>query len=253
MLKIRINFLKTGKNLYITNFRGSRMMQKFIHENIAKGLLSKLLTNQRRYDRWRKMILELMLLLGVIFAVVTYRECTLGDPLQPQIAAKILRFHVLANSDSERDQQIKLKVRDAVGSYMEPKLSGSESLYKTKQIVDANIEGVIATAEKVLKKEGVDYGATAYLTTMDFPVKTYGDYTFPAGKYEALRVVLGKGAGHNWWCVLYPNMCFRGSVYEIVEEDARQELREVLDDEEYADVFQRGKYQVRFKILELFR
>lgn len=207
---------------------------------------------RRIYDRWGKIIFEMVLLLGIILGVATYHECTLGDSLQPQIAAKILRFHVLANSDSDRDQEIKLKVRDAVGSYMEPKLTGAESLYETKQIVEENLEGVIATAEAVLKEEGVVYGATAYLTTMDFPVKTYGDYTFPAGKYEALRVVLGNGKGHNWWCVLYPNMCFRGSVYEVVEEDAKEELREVLDEEEYAQVFHKEKRQVRFKLLELF-
>lgn len=76
---------------------------------------------------------------------------------------------------------------------------------------------------------------------MDFPVKTYGDYTFPAGKYRALQITLGKGEGHNWWCVLYPNMCFQGSVYEVMDESSGEELREVLTQEEYADVFDSGK------------
>ena len=182
-----------------------------------------------------------------------YQTYLKADPLQPKIAAKILRFHVLANSDSSRDQKIKLKVRDAVGAYIEPKLSDSDSLIQTKQIVDENMKGIIAAADRVLVQEGAGYKSTAYLTTMDFPVKTYGEYTFPAGKYEALRVVLGEGEGHNWWCVLYPNMCFKGSVYEVVEEDAKEELREVLDPQEYADVFQRGRYQVRFKLLEMLR
>ncbi len=73
------------------------------------------------------------------------------------------------------------------------------------------------------------------------PVKTYGDYTFPAGKYRALQITLGKGEGHNWWCVLYPNMCFQGSVYEVMDESSGEELREVLTQEEYADVFDSGK------------
>ena len=202
---------------------------------------------------WRNLLLEGMLLLVMVLTVGTYQTYLKADPLQPKIAAKILRFHVLANSDSSRDQKIKLKVRDAVGGYIEPKLSDSDSLIQTRQIVDENMEGIIATADRVLVQEGAGYKSNAYLTTMDFPVKTYGEYTFPAGKYEALRVVLGEGEGHNWWCVLYPNMCFRGSVYEVVEEDAKEELREVLDPQEYADVFHRGGYQVRFKFLEMFR
>ena len=202
---------------------------------------------------WRKLLVQSIILLVMILAVGIYQTYLKADPLQPKIAAKILRFHVLANSDSSRDQKIKLKVRDAVGAYIEPKLSDSDSLIQTKQIVDENMKGIIAAADRVLVQEGAGYKSNAYLTTMDFPVKTYGEYTFPAGKYEALRVVLGEGEGHNWWCVLYPNMCFRGSVYEVVEEDAKEELREVLDPQEYADVFQRGRYQVRFKLLEILR
>ena len=209
--------------------------------------------NQLKYIKKRKLLLESILLLVMILAVGTYQTYLKADPLQPKIAAKILRFHVLANSDSSRDQKIKLKVRDAVGAYIEPKLSDSDSLIQTKQIVDENMKGIIAAADRVLVQEGAGYKSNAYLTTMDFPVKTYGEYTFPAGKYEALRVVLGEGEGHNWWCVLYPNMCFRGSVYEVVEEDAKEELREVLDSQEYADVFHRGGYQVRFKFLEMLR
>ena len=202
---------------------------------------------------WRKLLVQSIILLVMFLIVGTYQTYLKADPLQPKIAAKILRFHVLANSDSSRDQKLKLKVRDAVGAYIEPKLSDSDSLIQTKQIVAENMKGIIAAADRILVQEGAGYKSTAYLTTMDFPVKTYGEYTFPAGKYEALRVVLGEGEGHNWWCVLYPNMCFRGSVYEVVEEDAKEELREVLDPQEYADVFQRGRYQVRFKLLEMLR
>ena len=75
---------------------------------------------------------------------------------------------------------------------------------------------------------------------------------FPKGDYEALQIVIGEGEGQNWWCVLYPNMCFRGSVFEVVEEEAGEALREVLSPWEYADVFESGKVQLRFKILEFF-
>jgi stage II sporulation protein R len=175
------------------------------------------------------------------------------DPLQPQIAQKILRFHVLANSDSEEDQGVKLKVRDAVGALMAEKLADADNLTASRQIVEDNLDVIRQTAEETLKREGYDYGATASLSTVEFPEKTYGAFTFPAGEYEALELVLGEGEGHNWWCVLYPNLCFRGSVYEVVDEDSEKKLREVLTPEEYADVFDSGRFEIRLKFLEHFR
>ena len=175
------------------------------------------------------------------------------DPLQPEIAGKILRFHVLANSDSEQDQNVRKKVRDAVGRLMGPKLADSRDLKETEKIVQQSMDEIVEVATETLEANGYDYGATACLANVEFPVKSYGEYTFPAGEYEALQITLGAGAGHNWWCVLYPNMCFRGSVYEITTEDAKEALREVLTPEEYADVFCHGKFQIRFKFLEYFR
>lgn len=176
-----------------------------------------------------------------------------NDPFQPSIASKILRFHVLANSDSVSDQSVKLKVRDAVGTYLQPYLEDAGDLKETKQIVNSHMEEVIEIAEKTLKENGYESNVTACITKMHFPEKTYGDYTFPKGRYEALRIVIGEGRGQNWWCVLYPNMCFKGTVYEVVEEDAREALREVLDPWEYEHVFEGGKVELRFKFLEYFK
>lgn len=176
-----------------------------------------------------------------------------NDPLQPEIAGKILRFHVLANSDSEADQNVKKQVRDAVGQLMEPKLAESTDLAETEMIVQQSLDEITEVAERTLEENGYHYGASARIAQVEFPVKSYGEYTFPAGEYEALQVTLGEGRGHNWWCVLYPNMCFRGSVYEVTTDDAKKALREVLTPEEYEDVFRRGKFQIRFKFLEYFR
>ena len=174
------------------------------------------------------------------------------DPLQPSIASKILRFHVLANSDSQADQEIKKEVRDAVGTYLAPWLEDAQSLWETKQIVNAHMDEIVAVAEETLLAAGYDYEVTASITDTIFPEKTYGAYTFPKGEYEALQIVIGEGKGQNWWCVLYPNMCFKGTVYEVVEEEAGEALREVLSPWEYADVFDSGEVEVRFKFLELF-
>jgi stage II sporulation protein R len=173
--------------------------------------------------------------------------------LQQELAGKILRFHVLANSDAKEDQTVKLSVRDAVGAMMESKLSVADNLADSKTIVEENLEDIVQTAETVLGEAGFDYGATAFLSNVEFPDKTYGEFTFPAGEYEALEIVLGDGGGQNWWCVLYPNLCFRGSVYEVVDEEAKEELREVLTTEEYAEVFGSGRFVLRWKFLEYFK
>jgi stage II sporulation protein R len=172
--------------------------------------------------------------------------------LQQSIATKILRFHILANSDSEADQELKLIVRDAVGEMLEKKLEGVSDLSQTEKIVTDNLSKIEKTAEKTMAENGYDYDAKATLARVEFPEKSYGAYTFPAGEYEALEVTLGAGEGHNWWCVLYPNMCFSGSVYEVTD-DADEELREVLSEEEYDDVFRSDSKQIRFKFLEYFR
>lgn len=172
------------------------------------------------------------------------------DMLQTSLAGKILRFHILSNSDSDNDQNVKKEVRDAVGQMLRPLLAESENLSETKEIVEAHMGEIVDTAETALAAEGFDYGAKAEIATVEFPVKTYGAYTFPAGEYEALEITLGEGKGHNWWCVLYPNMCFQGSVYEVTENDSGEALREVLTAEEYAQVFDSGDYEVRFKFLD---
>ncbi len=175
-----------------------------------------------------------------------------NDPLQPSIASKILRFHVLANSDSKSDQEVKAKVRDAVGTYLGPLLEEADDIEETRKIVNDHMEEIIEVSKQTLRENGYDYAVEASVTHTDFPEKKYGSYTFPKGTYEALEIIIGEGEGKNWWCVLYPNMCFKGSVYEVVEDEAGEELREVLSAWEYADVFDSGEVELRWKALEYF-
>ena len=168
--------------------------------------------------------------------------------MQKSIAGKILRFHVLANSDSEADQNVKKQVRDAVGAYIEPYLLECENIEETRATVNDHMDEIIAVSKETLAANGFTYGASAELTHTDFPEKTYGDYTFPEGNYEALEITLGDGAGHNWWCVLYPPLCFVDAVYGVVPENSKEKLAGVLTDEEYKTVTDRG-CKVRFKYL----
>lgn len=195
---------------------------------------------------------KLVYIIGIIFGAATLLtggEYLNRQKMQQEIAEKIIRFHVIANSDSKEDQNLKLQVRDAVGGEMQQLLSGIENRMECEAVLRQNREQITETAERVIAQAGYDYKVETFLKEVDFPVKSYGNYTFPAGAYEALEIVIGEGAGHNWWCVMYPNMCFSGSVYEVVDEDAKNSLKEVLSAEEYREVLESGDYQVQFKYL----
>lgn len=185
--------------------------------------------------------------MAVILAIAFYQYKQ--EELVRSISEKVIRFHVLANSDSSQDQSLKLKVRDAVGAYMQQELAGVSDVEKSREIVSRDIDEIVAVAQGVIRQEGFTYDVTAGLTQTEFPEKTYGSYTFPAGDYEALKIVIGEGEGKNWWCVMYPNLCFYNSVYEVVDENAEESLRQVLTSEEYAAIMESGEYEVRFKWL----
>lgn len=173
--------------------------------------------------------------------------------MQQEMAKKILRFHILANSDSEEDQKVKLLVRNAIGKQAENWLLKSKSIEESKKIIGTHMDEIERLAQETLQKNGYAYEVCARLCQVDFPEKTYGEYTFPKGRYEALQVELGTGRGQNWWCVLYPNMCFRGSLYEVIEKDAKESLQEVLSPQEYRMIFNKKKYKIRLKFLEYFK
>ena len=170
--------------------------------------------------------------------------------LQQGIAGEIIRFHVLANSDSEQDQALKLKVKDGLVEYLKPMLSGAESVEESREILEENLGAIEEEAERLLAREQAPYGAEAEMTTCYFPIKTYGDCTFPAGNYQALRIPIGEAKGKNWWCVLYPNLCFIDSLHGVVPEEQKQELKYVLTEEEYDSLFPREKPKVKSFFLE---
>ena len=173
--------------------------------------------------------------------------------MQRNMAEKVLRFHVLANSDSREDQALKLKVRDQVGTLMAEKLKDADSLEESERIVKANLNLIENCAADVISAEGYAYPVSAALENCTFPEKTYGTYTFPGGVYEALRVVIGSGEGHNWWCVLFPPLCMSAaSAGTGSAEDAFVSVG--LTKDQYGVITETGKtkYRMRFRILELW-
>lgn len=171
--------------------------------------------------------------------------------LQRGIQKEVLRFHVLANSDSEEDQAVKLKVRDDILNWLEKNLSETEQndLIQMKKKVKVLLPQIEQEAAKIIKENGMDYEAEAELATSMFPAKSYGDCTFPAGKYSALKIRLGDAKGHNWWCVLFPRLCFMDCVEAVVPEQSQQLLQKVLTEEEYESLFDpaEDEYRIEFR------
>jgi stage II sporulation protein R len=200
-----------------------------------------------KMDQTKKVLCR-VLMASLLVAAYFGKTCYIHRSYQEDIAKRVLRFHVLANSDSQADQALKYAVRDRVGTMMAEKLQNVDSLEESTDVVTENLQEIETCAAKVIGENGYDYPVHAALETCAFPEKSYGDYTFPSGTYEALRVVIGSGEGHNWWCVMYPNLCFANSMYEV-DSASGEKMREVLEPEEYAAVLESGNYKVRFKML----
>lgn len=170
-----------------------------------------------------------------------YGEVTKAQERQRAIADQIIRLHVIANSDSEEDQAVKLKVKETVLTYLRGEMKDAATIGQARQAIRENLSEIETIAEEKLAMEGYDYGVTASLEPCYFPVKEYGDMTFPAGEYEALRVRLGKSEGKNWWCVMYPTLCFVDSVYQVVPEESKEKLQNSLSQDEYDSLLDGGE------------
>lgn len=200
---------------------------------------------------------------GVILAVIIAAVLSAGilrkrellvearmSETQQSLAQGVFRFHVLANSDSEEDQALKMEVKEAVLSYMEETMPKTSDAAQTKAWAQEHRSEIQRVAERVIAEEGYDYEVTVKVTTCYFPDKTYGDVFFPAGEYEALRIEIGAARGQNWWCVLYPNLCFLDATHAVVPEEGKQELREVLTDDEYEMVTATSDFKIKWFFFE---
>ena len=163
-------------------------------------------------------------------------KARLDREIQQGIAREVFRLHVIANSDTEKDQELKLKVKTRIVEYLKEILGENAGLDATKEGVLTHLTEIEQEAEKLIQEQGFDYSVKAVVEKTYFPEKTYGDCTFPAGEYEALNVKIGKAKGKNWWCVLYPSLCFLDDTYGIVEEEKKEDLKEVLTTEEFQEI-----------------
>ena len=202
------------------------------------------LTYGRKRDRLRRW--ELALLLA---AAVSALWGTRLDAEQAALAERVVRLHVLANSDSEEDQALKLKVRDAVLARAAEALEGTESREEACRRLTDILPELEKTAKAVISANGYDYGVRAELAETAFPTKDYNGFSLPAGEYLALRVLIGEAAGQNWWCVVFPPLCTAAaSDVPAVALDAG------LTDREVALITEADEgYVLKFKSVELWQ
>ncbi|MDO5598886.1 MAG: stage II sporulation protein R [Lachnospiraceae bacterium] len=167
--------------------------------------------------------------------------------LQQQIATQVLRFHIRANSDTVADQQKKLRIKQSLLEWLTPTLSENTSKSETIQCIRKNLPDIRKEATRMAAPEPV----TVTLQKEWFPEKTYGTCTFPEGIYDALRVDIGQAKGHNWWCVLYPSLCFADALEPSMTEEGEEKLQQVLDEDAYDLLLHPQKLKIRFR-LEFF-
>ncbi len=225
------------------------MFRKFIHLMVKA---------KEKFLNWvflDKKIIFAALLLGFLFTSVVTYSVTYSEEIQKGIAKEVLRFHVIANSDKGYDQNLKLKVRDEILSKYHDELESCKDVDETKRFFEENMDGVISTAKEVIKREGFDYDVKAFIGKSSFPTKKYGDISFPAGEYDALKIEIGNANGKNWWCVMFPPLCFVDISKSSVAQSSKNELENILTEEEYGIVVNSQKdnsFKVKFKIVELW-
>ena len=164
------------------------------------------------------------------------------------IVNKIIRFHVIANSNSEEDQNLKLKVRDRVIEFVSSSLSESKSLDESRRFIIDNKNNIEAIAESVIKENGYNYSIDSSLSKENFPDKVYGDVIFPQGEYEAYRILIGEAKGENWWCVMFPPLCFVDGTKEVADST---KIVSSLEKDSEKDNSKNNKIKFRFKLFEI--
>lgn len=181
--------------------------------------------------------------------IYAYAEQTKSD-----IASCVLRLHVVANSDSDEDQALKLKVRDAVLDEFSKIADKTKSKNEAMILAKEDKEKIIYAAERVVESEGYDYPVTVSVGKTDFPTKFYENIALPKGRYDAVNVKIGSGSGKNWWCVMYPPLCVADPLSLTASEESLKVLSDSLGEENYKIITdsEDKKIQIKFKILELF-
>ena len=188
-----------------------------------------------------KLFLKSFICSFIISCLISFTGfCGVCENLQKDV----FRLHILANSDTETDQQLKLKVRDGILEYTKEIFGNCENREQAIRTAEKNLDKIKEKCQTVINENGFDYKIDAYITNMDFNTRVYENFTLPAGKYDALRIVIGNGQGHNWWCMIYPSLCIPSA------QKNKPELS--LDSSEIDVISHSEQYEIKFRLVEIF-
>lgn len=193
-------------------------------------------------------------LILLLFLYTTINAISYVEAVSTDISDSVFRLHVIANSDSNEDQALKYKVRDNLLKYMNNICRNCASKQEAINLVTEHQEEFKQVALDTIKKEGYSYNVKINIGNFEFPTKQYGDISLPAGYYDALRVEIGEAKGRNWWCVMFPSLCFIDVSSGIVPEESKEELQNILSDEEYSIISDNSDNGIKFKfkLIEFF-
>lgn len=198
-----------------------------------------------------KMVIILSFL---IFAYTSICAFSYAKTISEELSNSVFRLHVIANSNSTEDQNLKYIVRDNLISYMNNICGNCSNKEEAIQIVKNHISEFQKIAEDTIKENGFNYSVNIEIGNFEFPTKTYGDISFPAGYYDALKVKIGEAEGQNWWCVMFPPLCFIDVTSGVVPDESKEDLQENMSEEDYALISdsETPEIKFKFKLLEFF-
>ena len=195
-----------------------------------------------------KIVKNSLILLFLLFLYISISAINYVNAVSTNIENSVFRLHVIANSDSEKDQNLKYKVRDNLIEYMNLLCKDIDNKDESIKIAKSHLNDFLNIAKETIKENGFDYDVTVEIGNYSFPTKDYGDISLPAGFYDALRVKIGKAEGKNWWCVMFPPLCFVNISSGIVPDESKELLKEELNSEEYSIITKENSSDIQFKI-----
>ena len=199
-----------------------------------------------------KMVIILSFL---IFAYTSICAFSYAQTVSQELSDSVFRLHVIANSNSTEDQNLKYIVRDNLIKYMNNICGNCSDKEDAIKLVNENIPNFQKIAEDTIKQNGFNYPVSIEIGNFEFPTKTYGDISLPAGYYDALKVQIGEAKGQNWWCVMFPPLCFVDVTSGVVPDESKEIMQENLDNEEYTLISDNESTDIKFKfsLIEFFK
>ena len=197
-------------------------------------------------------IVKFLFLFFILFLFLFFSSFYYTKYVSSNISSKVFRLHIVANSDSITDQILKLKVRDSILEYMNSLINSSMSKDDITKIAVQNIPKFKSIANDTINKNGYRYSVAVEVGSFFFPTKKYGNIYFPDGNYDSLNIKIGNASGHNWWCVMFPPLCFIDSQTGVLTEESENYLKNTLTNEDFNIISQENNsYIFKFKTIEI--